>query len=704
MIPETPCTIHENISAMGDAAMAYAEHGTPVFPCRPTKCPYTAHGFHDASTDPVQITAWWTKWPSALIGVPTGAASGIDVLDIDGPAGAESLAALLAEHGELPTTRAARTGGGGTHYYFRADKRVKNSTNKLGKNIDIRGAGGYIIVPPSVSAKGTYAYIGDPDAPLAEWPQWIINKLCPAAPMDVPMAATTTPVTAPINDAADMPPVTDTPSAPDHDKARHWTDYYIAQAATGNRNATGLKLGRQLRDDAKLSQSAAWEYMRRYQEAVTSPDAPYTVREAEATLRQVYSRPPAEPAACRTDGAAQATPATPTAPAPRVLKFMDITRCRDPRPSTWVLPGWLPAGQVTIIGANGGTGKSTFALQIAASLSIGAPFITASQTPMRCLGYSGEDGDDVVMPRVERICDALNVTPSELGVNLRIIDAEDNPVLTEPAAKNLRQMTTKMYSLLVAAAKEWEPRLIVVDGASDCFDGDENTRRDVRFFIHALKRLAKISRSAVLLIAHINKRAAEGGKTDQHFSGSTAWNNSVRSRWAILEDDFSSDRLTLVHEKSNLGPRQKPKTFSRDVATGLFVPQHANAVDTTTEQRALLRILMDFEGRGEKVHTATRGPYATYTTLAGEPGFPRWKKGAFDAAIRTMERAGYLARESSQNSHRHETVHWKVTPLGELFATGNNGVKNDPKTGVKNDEKIDPETGEILQGVKNENP
>jgi|GEM_PF-1393337 len=698
------------LSNLMENAKQFAERGIPVFPCRPDKRPYTAHGFHDASTDPAQIAAWWKKWPSALIGLPTGATSGIDVLDIDGQTGEGSLAALLAEQGELPPTRSARTGGGGTHYYFRADERIKNSTNKLGKNIDTRGVGGYIIVPPSISAKGAYTYIGDPDAPLADWPQWIIERLCPTAPLDKPVGATASDAAQTTN-AADMPSVTDTPSVPDHIKARHWTDYYIAQAATGSRNAVGLLLARQLRDDARMTQAGAAPYLREFQIRVTTPDSPYTLREALATLAQVYRRPRGEPAVSRaaSDNAASdnapATPATPTAPAPALkLSYIDISRCREPRPSAWTVPGWLPARQVTGLGANGGVGKSTFALQLAAALAVGAPFLGGAQERMRCLYFSAEDGLDVVMPRLERICDALSVTPDELAKNLRVINAEDTPTLVEPSVKNLKLMTTKTYALLAAAVQEWQPRLIVIDGASDVFDGDENSRRDVRFSVHALKRVAAISGGTVLLVMHVNRRAAEGGKTDQHFSGSTAWNNSARSRLALVEDDFCDTRLTLLHEKSNLGPRQKPKTFSRDPATGLLVPMHADAVDTTTDQRALLRILMDFEGRGEKVHTATRGPYATYTTLAGEPGFPRWKKGAFDAAIRTMERAGYLARESSRNSHRHETVHWKVTPLGEIFATGNNGVKNDPKTGVKNDEKIDPETGEILQGVKNENP
>src|SRR5262245_2554003 len=67
-----------------EAALGYAARGLPVFPCkRADKSPLTRHGFNDASTDPEQIREWWTQWPNAMIGMPTGAVSGIDVLDLD---------------------------------------------------------------------------------------------------------------------------------------------------------------------------------------------------------------------------------------------------------------------------------------------------------------------------------------------------------------------------------------------------------------------------------------------------------------------------------------------------------------------------------------------------------------------------------------------------------------------------------------------
>ena len=66
------------------------------------------------------------------------------------------MAILQDEHGQLPGTLESRTGGGGRHLFFKHDGTpVKNSTGKLGKGLDVRGDGGYVIVPPSVHETGS---------------------------------------------------------------------------------------------------------------------------------------------------------------------------------------------------------------------------------------------------------------------------------------------------------------------------------------------------------------------------------------------------------------------------------------------------------------------------------------------------------------------------------------------------------------------
>lgn len=67
-----------------NAAAAYAAAGVPVFPCAPGgKQPTTRRGFHDATTDRARVRAWWSRFPAANIGMPTGAASGVAVVDVD---------------------------------------------------------------------------------------------------------------------------------------------------------------------------------------------------------------------------------------------------------------------------------------------------------------------------------------------------------------------------------------------------------------------------------------------------------------------------------------------------------------------------------------------------------------------------------------------------------------------------------------------
>jgi Bifunctional DNA primase/polymerase, N-terminal len=132
-------------------ALAYARQGWPVFPCRPaSKEPATTHGFYDASTDPVRITAWWERQPAANLAIATGR-PGPDVLDVDqhGPAG-NGFAALnrLKSAGLLDGVGAiVRTPHGGLHAYFAGSG--QSSGRLPQQHLDFKAAGGYVLAPPS---------------------------------------------------------------------------------------------------------------------------------------------------------------------------------------------------------------------------------------------------------------------------------------------------------------------------------------------------------------------------------------------------------------------------------------------------------------------------------------------------------------------------------------------------------------------------
>jgi hypothetical protein len=131
------------------------------------------------------VERWAAEYPSGNIGIATGAASGFVALDVDvDKGGAESLAALVTEHGPLPATVQAQTGSGGAHYLFKLPEgvTVRNSASRIAPGLDIRGDGGQIVVAPSVSLKGSYRWVRGPTKhPIADAPDWLIEAPRPRA-------------------------------------------------------------------------------------------------------------------------------------------------------------------------------------------------------------------------------------------------------------------------------------------------------------------------------------------------------------------------------------------------------------------------------------------------------------------------------------------------------------------------------------------
>jgi hypothetical protein len=172
------------------AAQWYANQGVPVFPIRPNDkrplipkahsnpneqatckrdCGFDGHGLYDATTDPARVADWWSRWPSANIGMPTGRLW--DVLDVDGPLGVATmwatrkLGGCLADSlnilGHVITPR-----DGGHHLYVPVSGRGNGSGIYPG--VDYRGTGGYVLVPPSVIDQREYHFTRIPEIPPRE--------------------------------------------------------------------------------------------------------------------------------------------------------------------------------------------------------------------------------------------------------------------------------------------------------------------------------------------------------------------------------------------------------------------------------------------------------------------------------------------------------------------------------------------------------
>lgn len=183
-----------------ELALSYIERQWPVFPCRAAdeeatdritgkvkhdpetgevevlkvKTPITDNGFKAATRFVHIVKRWWSDNPTAMIGVPTGERIGAWVLDIDPRHdGNDTLAALEEEYGPLPPTLSATTASGGRHFYFRHVAGVRNRGN-LGPGIDVRGDGGYVIAPGSVTMAGG-RYEWENDLEPVDAPAWLLD-------------------------------------------------------------------------------------------------------------------------------------------------------------------------------------------------------------------------------------------------------------------------------------------------------------------------------------------------------------------------------------------------------------------------------------------------------------------------------------------------------------------------------------------------
>lgn len=164
----------------GLAALQYLRLGWSVIPMRRREkrpaIPWQV--FQTVLASEEEVRNWFRRWPEANLGVVTGAISGLVVLDVDPRHGGdESLRALEREHGALPDTLEATTGGGGRHVYFAHPGGSVRNRVGIAPGIDLRGDGGCIVAPPSVHPSGRrYRWrkgCGPGQLTLASLPQWL---------------------------------------------------------------------------------------------------------------------------------------------------------------------------------------------------------------------------------------------------------------------------------------------------------------------------------------------------------------------------------------------------------------------------------------------------------------------------------------------------------------------------------------------------
>ena len=284
-----------NTAPLARAAQAYADLGLPVFPLVPRqKVPRVAHGFYRATTDLDQIRRWWSAWPEANIGIPTGAPSGLWVLDIDPRHGGLHALEMLEQHARargtptpLQATLRQRTGGGGFHLCYRmpASPGVAPPNGAFAdySGIDFKQTGGYIVVSPSLHPSGC-AYRWERDDGPVPFPAVLLKLWVEAR------ARACTRILAPVLPPQHRQDVREPPG--DRERAPdYWLHAALRKAAPGCRHNYACFLAIQLVCVVGCSFEEAEGWMREYVARVPQPLAdPYGLDDALACLRYAWGK------------------------------------------------------------------------------------------------------------------------------------------------------------------------------------------------------------------------------------------------------------------------------------------------------------------------------------------------------------------------------------------------------------------------------
>ena len=501
----------------------YARRGLRVFPCKPRdKVPATAHGCKDATTDPAQIAAWWDGTYLYNVGLATG--GGVVVLDVDinhsaGKYGDETLAELEAQHGPLPETWMCLTGGGGVHYYFACDDPALTVGTGFAPGLDYRGAGGYVVAPPSLHDSGREyeweAAHTPANTALAPLPDWLHSLML---------------------EGRKQAPRTRTEAAPE-------------KVQEGGRNDTLYRLACSLRGkglgEAGITASLLEENRER-----CVPPLPAAEVEKIAKSAGRYERG-GSGHALNWDGTAEPSHRA-DSPDQLFSLFKPLSEYQEEE-AEWIVPGWIPKGQISLIAADGGIGKTTLWCHIIAALSSGSACILDppgfTREPMKITFMTTEDSVR------KKLCKKLRLA----GADMDNIITPDFAMDRSGLLRSLNFGTEEMDMVL----RYLKPVLCIFDPVQGFTPPKVNmgSRNEMRDCMAPLISIGEDIGTTALVVCHTNKRRGAYGR-DRIADSADLWDISR----SVMMAGFTEDKGVryLSNEKNNYAPLQETVLFTID--------------------------------------------------------------------------------------------------------------------------------------------
>lgn len=542
-------------------ALFYAKRGWPVFPCNPeNKSPLVAGGFKSATTDEAVIWFWWTQHPNAMIGIPTGVASGLAVLDVDVKNGHDGVASLK-RLGQPPTTWTVKTPSGGLHYIFKYDPQrpLSNSIGKLGDGLDVRGEGGYIIAAASVDAQGrAYSTIEHAEPAIA--PDWLYGPRRPISER----------ATEGLRLATALEPSAIKPADSQAAFTREVDGVRCAVPGTRNQtlNNAAFKLG-------QFVGVGALGLTECEQALTEAANACGLIKDdgLRAVIKTINSGLTAGIAKPRVIQNTQALVANDEAvPLIEAKPFVWKPASQAPK-RQWLYGSFLMRGTLALTVAPGGVGKSMLSIVEALSMATGhGKLHDFVHRRCRVWLFNLEDSDDELERRFLGACKLYSIGKPNLEGYLFVNSGHGTPLVIAHQDKNGLTIAKPVVEALMTEITSKGVDVVIIDPFVSCHQANENDNNAIDAVAKTWAAIANRTGCAIHLVHH--SRKTNGGPVDVEDSrGASALMNAVRSARALnpmtksqaqeagIEDGHWSF-VQISDGKANFAPRaDKSKWF-----------------------------------------------------------------------------------------------------------------------------------------------
>lgn len=453
------------------------------------------------TTDLNQIRDIWTQHPNANIGIATG--DGLTVIDVDtitahGVDGENSMLEYQVDNGFINETLEVTTPTGGKHYYYLTDNEYSNKASIL-PGVDVRGLGGYVVGPGSTINGTLY------EAKQLTEPQRANSEVLQLLGACKKRETSTDPFEA---------------------LEKGYSETLIPQ---GSRTDYLIKQCAQLCDGTKTL-----ETMKKMIQVINENnlEIPLTDKELEMEVFPSLER-------FKKHEAKKVDPETSIDPNKiNLVNVSDIEK----EYVEWLVPGYIPKGTITIIGGDGGLGKTSLWCNIASAISNGTPCVLQENNDVLCpygevVYFSGEDDTArVLRPRLE-----------QNGANL------DN-IKTIPMDDDAFTSLSIGGALIEGIIEARRPMLVIFDPIQQFIkNADMSKRNDMRQIMTSLSKLGKKYGTTFILVMHTNKRDKIGSFRDKLSDSADLW-DIARSVLALGRNQNNENFIT--HEKSSYSIRQ----------------------------------------------------------------------------------------------------------------------------------------------------